>query len=70
VRGGQFENLVSAQQRLFVGSPRDALLVYSAAPLSDRRVFAPWLRGITFSISSAVGFIALSGVAVLNGLAC
>jgi len=31
-------------------------------------VFALWLRDITFSISSAVGFIALSGVAVLNGL--
>ena len=52
-----------------LGSPRDALLVYSAVPLAlTGGVFALWLRGITFSISSAVGFIALSGVAVLNGL--
>jgi cobalt-zinc-cadmium resistance protein CzcA len=31
-------------------------------------VLALWLRGIPFSISAAVGFIALSGVAVLNGI--
>ena len=31
-------------------------------------VLALWLRGMPFSISAAVGFIALSGVAVLNGL--
>ena len=86
VWGGQFENLVSAQQRLFVlvpicfvlifllllsslGSARDALLVYSAVPLAlTGGIFALWLRDMTFSISSAVGFIALSGVAVLNGL--
>ena len=86
VWGGQFENLVSARQRLFVvvpicfalifllllgslGSPRDALLVYSAVPLAlTGGVVALWLRDMTFSISSAVGFIALSGVAVLNGL--
>jgi heavy metal efflux system protein len=86
VWGGQFENLVSAQQRLFIlvpicfvlifllllsslGSARDALLVYSAVPLAlTGGIFALWLRDMTFSISSAVGFIALSGVAVLNGL--
>jgi heavy metal efflux system protein len=86
VWGGQFENFVAAQQRLFIvvpicftlifllllsslGSPRDALLVYSAVPLAlTGGVVALWLRGMTFSISSAVGFIALSGVAVLNGL--
>ncbi len=52
-----------------LGSPRDALLVYSAVPLAlTGGVFALWLRDIAFSISSAVGFIALSGVAVLNGL--
>jgi hypothetical protein len=32
-------------------------------------IFTIWLRGIPFSISAAVGFIAVSGVAVLNGLA-
>jgi heavy metal efflux system protein len=52
-----------------LGSARDALLVYSAVPLAlTGGVFALWLRDMTFSISSAVGFIALSGVAVLNGL--
>ena len=52
-----------------LGSARDALLVFSAVPLAlTGGVVALWLRGMTFSISSAVGFIALSGVAVLNGL--
>src|SRR5262249_42184230 len=52
-----------------LGSARDALLVYSAVPLAlTGGVFSLWLRDMTFSISSAVGFIALSGVAVLNGL--
>ena len=48
---------------------RDALLVFSAVPLAlTGGVFALWLRGMPFSVSAAVGFIALSGVAVLNGL--
>jgi cobalt-zinc-cadmium resistance protein CzcA len=52
-----------------MGSVRDALLVFSAVPLAlTGGVFALWLRGMPFSISAAVGFIALSGVAVLNGL--
>ena len=52
-----------------LGSARDALLVFSAVPLAlTGGVFALWLRGMPFSISAAVGFIALSGVAVLNGL--
>jgi heavy metal efflux system protein len=52
-----------------LGSWRDALLVFSAVPLAlTGGVAALWLRDMTFSISSAVGFIALSGVAVLNGL--
>jgi cobalt-zinc-cadmium resistance protein CzcA len=52
-----------------MGSARDALLVFSAVPLAlTGGVFALWLRGMPFSISAAVGFIALSGVAVLNGL--
>jgi cobalt-zinc-cadmium resistance protein CzcA len=52
-----------------LGSARDALMVFSAVPLAlTGGVLALWLRGLPFSISAAVGFIALSGVAVLNGL--
>ncbi len=52
-----------------LGSPRDALLVFSAVPLAlTGGIASLWLRGMPFSISAAVGFIALSGVAVLNGL--
>jgi cobalt-zinc-cadmium resistance protein CzcA len=52
-----------------LGSARDALLVFSAVPLAlTGGVFALWLRGMPFSVSAAVGFIALSGIAVLNGL--
>ncbi|WP_409562225.1 efflux RND transporter permease subunit [Hyphomicrobium sp. MC8b] len=52
-----------------LGSPRDALLVFSAIPLAlTGGIIALWLRGMPFSVSAAVGFIALSGVAVLNGL--
>src|SRR6266699_3310344 len=52
-----------------LSSARDALLVFSAVPLAlTGGVAALWLRDMTFSISAAVGFIALSGVAVLNGL--
>ena len=51
------------------GSMRDALVVFSGVPLAlTGGVLALWLRGIPFSISAAVGFIALSGVAVLNGI--
>jgi cobalt-zinc-cadmium resistance protein CzcA len=51
------------------GSLRQALLVYSGIPLAvTGGVLALWLRGMPFSITAAVGFIALSGVAVLNGL--
>jgi cobalt-zinc-cadmium resistance protein CzcA len=46
-----------------------ALLVFAAVPLAlTGGVLALWLRDMPFSISAAVGFIALSGVAVLNGL--
>lgn len=52
-----------------LGSPRDALLVFSAVPLAlTGGIIALSLRGMPFSVSAAVGFIALSGVAVLNGL--
>lgn len=46
-----------------------SLVVYSAIPFAlSGGICGLWLRGIPFSISAAVGFIALSGVAVLNGL--
>jgi cobalt-zinc-cadmium resistance protein CzcA len=50
-------------------SIRYALLVFTGVPLALTGGFAAlWLRDIPLSISAAVGFIALSGVAVLNGL--
>jgi cobalt-zinc-cadmium resistance protein CzcA len=51
------------------GSVRDALLIYSGVPLAAiGGVAALVIRGMPFSISAGVGFIALSGIAVLNGL--
>ncbi len=51
------------------GTVRDSLLVFTGVPLAlTGGVFFLWAGGIPFSISAAVGFIALSGVAVLNGL--
>ncbi len=50
-------------------SVKYSLLVFSGVPLAlTGGIVALWLRHIPFSISAAVGFIALSGVAVLNGL--
>ncbi|MGB3780388.1 MAG: efflux RND transporter permease subunit, partial [Tunicatimonas sp.] len=50
-------------------SVREALMVYSAIPLAAvGGVLLLWLRGLPFSISAGVGFIALFGIAVLNGL--
>ncbi len=50
-------------------SVRQALIVYSGIPLAvTGGIFALWARDLPFSISAAVGFIALSGVAVLNGV--
>jgi cobalt-zinc-cadmium resistance protein CzcA len=47
----------------------DSLLIFSGVPLAlTGGVLALWLRGIPLSISAGVGFIALSGVAVLNGI--
>ena len=84
--GGQFEQLVSATQRLTIvvpialmlifvllfislGSAADALLVFSGVPLAlTGGIFALIVRDIPLSISAGIGFIALSGVAVLNGL--
>lgn len=48
---------------------RETLFVFSAIPLSAiGGIWALWLRGMPFSISAGVGFIALFGVAVLNGI--
>ena len=50
-------------------SVKQALLIYSAVPLSAiGGILALWIRGMNFSISAGVGFIALFGVAVLNGI--
>ena len=50
-------------------SVKYSLLVFTAVPLAlTGGVISLWLRGMPFSISAAVGFIAVSGVAVLNGL--
>jgi heavy metal efflux system protein len=84
--GGQFQQMISAAQRLQIvvpialllilgllfmtfGNLKDALLVFSGVPLAlTGGVLALWMRQIPLSISAGVGFIALSGVAVLNGL--
>ncbi len=84
--GGQFEQLISAAQRLQIviplalglifillytmfGNVRDGLLMFTGVPFAlSGGVLALWLRDIPLSISAGVGFIALSGVAVLNGL--
>ena len=50
-------------------SIKDALIIFTGVPLAlTGGVISLWLRGMPFSISAGVGFIALSGVAVLNGL--
>lgn len=50
-------------------SVRQGLLIYSAIPLSAiGGIFALWSRDLPFSISAGIGFIALFGVAVLNGI--
>ncbi len=52
-----------------LGSVRDACVIFTGVPLAlTGGIAALLLRGIPFSISAAVGFIALSGIAVLNGL--
>jgi cobalt-zinc-cadmium resistance protein CzcA len=52
-----------------IGSLGEALVIFTGVPLAlTGGIFALWVAGLPFSISAAVGFIALSGVAVLNGL--
>ena len=51
------------------GSAKQGLLIYTAIPLSAMGgIIALWARSMPFSISAGVGFIALFGVAVLNGI--
>ncbi len=84
--GGQFQNLIQANERLAVAVPvalllifvllfftfrsvSQSLLIFSAIPFSAiGGIFALWIRNMPFSISAGVGFIALFGVAVLNGI--
>jgi len=54
---------------MIFGTLRDALIIFSGVPLAlTGGVFALWIRDLPLSISAGVGFIALSGIAVLNGL--
>lgn len=84
--GGQFEQMMSATERLRIvipatlilifvmlytmfGNLRDGMLVFTGVPFAlTGGVLALWLRDIPFSVSTSIGFIALSGIAVLNGL--
>ena len=61
--------LIMALLYMALGGFGPALVVFTAVPMAlAGGVFALWLRDIPFSITASVGFIALSGVAVLNGL--
>ena len=61
--------LILAMLYFAFGSLRQGLIIYSAIPLSAiGGILALWIRGMPFSISAGVGFIALFGVAVLNGI--
>lgn len=54
---------------MMFGNVKDGLLVFTGVPFAlTGGIMALWLRDIPLSISAGVGFIALSGVAVLNGL--
>ncbi len=54
---------------MMFGNVKDSLIVFTGVPLAlTGGILALWLRGIPLSISAGIGFIALSGVAVLNGL--
>ncbi|ARU04099.1 CusA/CzcA family heavy metal efflux RND transporter [Comamonas serinivorans] len=54
---------------MMFGNVRDGLIVFTGIPFAlTGGILALWLRGMPLSITAAVGFIALSGVAVLNGL--
>jgi len=61
--------LIGSLLYMALGSVREAALVFLCVPLAlVGGAFALWLRDMPFSVSAAVGFIAVSGVAALNGL--
>lgn len=61
--------LIFALIFLSFNSLRQAALIFLCVPLAvTGGIFALWLRAMPFTISAAVGFIALSGIAVLNGI--
>lgn len=61
--------LIFTLLHLAFGSLREAFMVYTAIPLSAvGGIWLLWLRDLPFSISAGVGFIALFGIAVLNGI--
>lgn len=61
--------LIFALLFMAFGSVKDSLLVFTGVPLAlTGGILALWFRDIRLSISAGVGFIALSGVAVLNGV--
>ena len=84
--GGQFENLISARQRLMIVVPMalmfilvllyvtygnliDTFRVLTGIPFAwTGGIIALWMRDMPFSISAAIGFVALSGVAVLDDM--
>jgi cobalt-zinc-cadmium resistance protein CzcA len=61
--------IILALLLMAVGNIKDMIIIFSGVPLAlTGGVYALWLRDMPFSISAGVGFIALSGIAVLNGL--
>ena len=61
--------IIVALLLMAVGNLKDTLVIFSGVPFAlTGGVCALWLRDMPFSISAGVGFIALSGIAVLNGL--
>ena len=61
--------IILALLLMAVGNFKDTLIIFSGVPLAlTGGVCALWLRDMPLSISAGVGFIALSGIAVLNGL--
>jgi cobalt-zinc-cadmium resistance protein CzcA len=84
--GGQFENLISARQRLMVVVPValvlifvllymtyhniiDTVRVFTGVPFAwTGGIIALWVRDMPFSIAAAIGFVVLSGVAVLDDM--
>jgi len=84
--GGQFENLISARQRLMIVVPMALALIMILLYMTYRNmvdtvrvltgipfawtggIIALWIRDMPFSISAAIGFVALSGVAVLDDM--